>query len=258
MDAVIRTERKKLTIFFSDIKDFTAITEQTQPEEMTARLNEYFTAMSAIALAHGGTIDKFIGDAILIFFGDPESKGAAEDARACLKMAVEMQRRVGDLNAKWRRRGIETPFLLRMGINTGYCNVGNFGSKERMEYTIIGAEANLAARLEAIAEPGEIVLSGETYALVRPIAEARPLPPVPMKGIGRAVTPYVLDELLDPARDQPSVLEKHLRGADLYIDPTMIDPAAAPQIRNVLAEAMTALDRRTAGSEDPRPQPASG
>ena len=173
-------------------------------------------------------------------------------------MAVEMQRRVGELNAKWRRRGIETPFLLRMGINTGYCNVGNFGSKERMEYTIIGAEANLAARLEAIAEPGEIVLSGETYALVRPIAEARPLPLVPMKGIGRAVTPYVLDQLLDPARDQPSVLEKHLRGADLYIDPTMIDPAAAPQIRNVLAEAMTALDRRAAGSEDPRPKPASG
>jgi class 3 adenylate cyclase len=258
MDAVIRTERKKLTIFFSDIKDFTAITEQLQPEEMTARLNEYFTEMSATALAHGGTIDKFIGDAMLIFFGDPETKGAAEDARACLRMAVEMQRRVGELNAKWRRRGIETPFRVRMGINTGFCNVGNFGSGERMEYTIIGAEANLAARLEAIAEPGEIVLSCETYALVRPIAEAHPLPPVPMKGIGRAVTPYVLDELLDPARDQASVLEKHLRGADLYIDPTMIDPAAAPQIRSLLAEAMTALERRAAGPEDPRPQPASG
>jgi len=256
MDAVIRTERKKLTIFFSDIKDFTAITEQLQPEEMTARLNEYFTEMSAIALAHGGTIDKFIGDAMLIFFGDPETKGAAEDARACLRMAVEMQRRVSELNAKWRRRGIETPFLLRMGINTGFCNVGNFGSRERMEYTIIGAEANLAARLEAIAAPGEIVLSCETYALVRPIAEAHPLSPVPMKGIGRAVTPYVLDELLDPARDQASVMEKHLRGADLYIDPTMIDPAAAPQVRSLLAEAMAALDRRTAGREDP--QPASG
>jgi adenylate cyclase len=258
MDAVIRTERKKLTIFFSDIKDFTAITEQLQPEEMTARLNEYFTEMSAIALAHGGTIDKFIGDAMLIFFGDPESRGAAEDARACLRMAVEMQRRVGELNGRWRRRGIETPFRVRMGINTGYCNVGNFGSRERMEYTIIGAEANLAARLEAIAEPGEIVLSSETYALVRPIAEAHTLPPVLMKGIGRAVTPYMLDGLVDPARDQASVVEKHLRGADLYIDPTMIDPAAAPQIRSLLAEAMTALDRKTAGSEDPRPQPASG
>jgi len=258
MDAVIRTERKKLTIFFSDIKDFTAITEQLQPEEMTARLNEYFTEMSAIALTHGGTIDKFIGDAMLIFFGDPETKGAAEDARACLRMAVEMQRRVSELNAKWRRRGIETPFLLRMGINTGYCNVGNFGSRERMEYTIIGAEANLASRLEAIAAPGEIVLSCETYALVRSIAEAHPLAPVPMKGIGRAVMPYVLDELLDPARDQASVMEKHLRGADLYIDPTMIDPAAAPQVRSLLAEAMAALDRRAARPEDPRPQPASG
>lgn len=258
MDAVIRTERKKLTIFFSDIKDFTAITEQLQPEEMTALLNEYFTEMSAIALAHGGTIDKFIGDAILIFFGDPESKGAAEDAKACLRMAVEMQRRVGELNGRWRRRGIETPFLLRMGISTGYCNVGNFGSKERMDYTIIGAEANLAARLEAIAEPGEIVLSSETYALVRPIAEAHALPPVLIKGIGRAVTPFVLDGLVDPARDQASVMEKHLRGADLYIDPTMIDPAAAPQIRSLLAEAITALERREAGSEDPHPKPVSG
>src|SRR5215471_8706370 len=181
-----RTQRKKLTIFFSDIQDFTGATQRLQPEAMAALLNEYLTEMSTIALAHGGTIDKFIGDGLLIFFGDPDTRGAAEDACACLRMAVEMQRRVSELNARWRRRGIETPFLLRMGINTGYCNVGNFGSRERMEYTIIGAEANLASRLEAIAAPGEIVLSCETYALVRPIAEAHPLSPVPMKGIGRA------------------------------------------------------------------------
>ena len=91
-DVIIHTERKKLTIFFSDIKDFTATTERLQPEEITALLNEYFTEMSAIALDHGGTIDKFVGDAMLIFFGDPETKGDAEDAKACLRMAIDMQR----------------------------------------------------------------------------------------------------------------------------------------------------------------------
>jgi adenylate cyclase len=255
MDAEIRTERKRLTIFLSDIKDFTAIAEQLQPEDMTQLLNEYFTEMSAIALAHGGTIDKFIGDALLVFFGDPETKGAEEDARACLRMAVEMQRRITALNAAWRRRGIETPFEVRMGINTGFCNVGNFGSRERMDYTIIGAEANLAARLESIAEPGQIVLSNETYALVRPIAQAHPLSPVPMKGIGRAVTPYVLDELLDAPRAEARVLEEHLRGVDLYIDPAMIEPDAAPEIRRLLTEALAALDRR-AGMGDPSQPPA--
>ena len=91
---------------------------------------------------------------MLIFFGDPETKGEAEDAAACLRMAIEMQRRIAELNAKWRNEGIENPFRVRMGINTGFCNVGNFGSSDRMDYTIIGAEANLAARLQSIAEPG--------------------------------------------------------------------------------------------------------
>ena len=168
-DAAIATERKKLTIFFSDIKDFTATTERLQPEDLTALLNEYFTEMSNIALRHGATVDKFIGDAMLLFFGDPETKGPAGDARACLEMAVEMQKRLAELNTEWRRRGIEKPFQARMGINTGFCNVGNFGSEDRMDYTIIGAEANLAARLQSIAEPNGIVMSYETYALVRDI-----------------------------------------------------------------------------------------
>ena len=138
-----------------------------QPEEITALLNEYFTEMSGIAAEHGGTVDKFIGDAILIFFGDPETKGITEDALACLRMAFEMQARTAELNAKWRREGVEQRFQVRMGINTGFCNVGNFGSVDRMDYTIIGAEANLAARLQSIAEPGQIVLSYETYEIGR-------------------------------------------------------------------------------------------
>ncbi len=123
-DASISTERKKLTIFFSDIVNFTSATESLQPEELTTLLNEYFTEMSRIALYHGATIDKFIGDAILVFFGDPETKGVAEDARACMRMALEMQSRLKELNAEWRQRGFEHPFRARIGINTGYCNVG--------------------------------------------------------------------------------------------------------------------------------------
>ena len=181
-DVTIQTERKKLTIFFSDIQDFTATTERLQPEEITPLLNEYFTEMSKIALSHGGTIDKFVGDAMLIFFGDPETRGDAEDARACLRMAIEMQDRIAGLNAKWRNAGIEQPFRVRMGINTGYCNVGNFGSDDRMDYTIIGAEANLAARLQAVAQAGHIVVSYETYALVRDTVVAQALPPITHEG----------------------------------------------------------------------------
>ena len=134
-DVTIHTERKKLTIFFSDIKDFTATTERLQPEELSGLLNEYLTEMSAIALKWGGTIDKFIGDAMVVFFGDPETKGVAEDAKAAVRMAVEMQSRLVELNVAWRARGIEHPFRARMGINTGFVNVGNFGSIDRMDYT---------------------------------------------------------------------------------------------------------------------------
>jgi len=243
-DVTIHTERKKLTIFFSDIKDFTATTERLQPEEITALLNEYFTEMSAIALEHGGTVDKFIGDAILIFFGDPETKGPSEDAKACLRMAVDMQRRLSELNVKWRGAGIEQPFRVRMGINTGFCNVGNFGSADRMDYTIIGAEANLAARLQSIAEPGHIVVSYETYALVREMVGGRTLPPISMKGISREVVPYAIEGMLDGAGRQARTLSEHLVGLDLDFDPSLVETSDVERARAALRDALAALDAR--------------
>jgi adenylate cyclase len=242
-DVTIHTERKKLTIFFSDIKDFTATTERLQPEQVTLLLNEYFTEMSNIALKHGGTIDKFVGDAILIFFGDPESKGEAEDAKACLQMAADMQRRLAELNVKWRNEGVEHPFRVRMGINTGYCNVGNFGSADRMDYTIIGAEANLAARLQTIAEPGHIVISYETYALVRDILVAHALPPITMKGISREVVPYAVDGMLDALGQKVEIFSEHMTGLDFYLDPTMVNVGSAQQIRTLLQKAIAALEK---------------
>jgi class 3 adenylate cyclase len=241
-DVTIATERKKLSIFFSDIKDFAATTERLQPEDLTALLNEYLTEMSTIALSHGATVDKFIGDAILVFFGDPETKGHEQDARACLEMAVAMQRRLVELEKEWRRRGIEKPFRARMGINTGFCNVGNFGSEDRMDYTIIGAEANLAARLQSVAKPGEIVLSYETYALVRDLVRARPLPSISMKGISRKVVPYVVEGMIGEVGQRTQVISEHATGMDLFLDLDALDTKARTRARRRLSEALAALD----------------
>jgi adenylate cyclase len=248
-DVTIHTERKALTIFFSDIKDFTAITERLQPEQITTLLNEYFTEMSKIALYYGGTIDKFVGDAMLIFFGDPETHGEAEDAKACLQMAVEMQRRLAELNTKWRKEGVENPFRVRMGINTGYCNVGNFGSTDRMDYTIIGAEANLAARLQSIAEPGHIVLSYESYALVRDFVVAHALPSITMKGVSREVVPYSVEGLIGASGKKMEIFSEHMTGLDFYLDTSMVTKGSAERIRQVLQSAVAALEQR-----DPSPQ----
>ena len=237
-DTSISTERKKLTIFFSDIKDFTSTTEHLQPEELTALLNEYFTEMSTIALRHGATIDKFIGDAILLFFGDPETRGVSEDAKACVRMALEMQTRLTELNVELRRRGVEKPFRARMGINTGYCNVGNFGSAERMDYTIIGAEANLAARLETIAEPGGIVTSYETFVLVQDMVEAEQLKPTKFKGIAREVIPYAVKSI----EQNSAAADEEIPGIRLFLDIEAMDNSSINAAQKVLENALKTVN----------------
>jgi class 3 adenylate cyclase len=226
---------------FSDIKDFTQTTERLQPEELTALINEYFTEMSTIAFAHGGTVDKFVGDAMSVFFGDPQTLGEAEDAKACVRMAIAMQARLAELNVMWQSRGIASPFRVRMGINTGFCDVGNFGSDQRMDYTIIGAAMNLAARLESIAEPGTIIVSAETFARVRDIVAGHPLPAVQVRGISAPVIPYVIDGLLDVAGRRRQVFAEHAAGLDFYLDITRIENGQAEHVRTVLQSALDAL-----------------
>ena len=169
----IASRRKKLTVFFSDIAGFTETADRLESEDLTRLLNHYLTEMSQIALSYGATIDKYVGDAIVIFFGDPETRGVNEDALACVEMAIAMRKRMLELHDQWRASGIEKPLQCRIGINTGYCTVGNFGSEDRMDYTIIGSGVNLASRLEAAATPGEILISYETYAAVRHGSTAR-------------------------------------------------------------------------------------
>ena len=134
----IASSRKKLTVFFSDIADFTQTADRLQSEELTQLLNHYLTEMSQIALEYGATIDKYVGDAIVIFFGDPESKGIKEDAMACVKMAIRMRNRVEELRRDWHTTSASDSLHVRMGINTGFCTVGNFGSEDRLDYTIVG------------------------------------------------------------------------------------------------------------------------
>ena len=186
-DTGITTKRRKLTIFFSDISNFTTTSEGLQPEDLTRYLNEYFSEMTDIALDHGATIDKYIGDAMMVFFGDPDSKGEQEDARACVKMALKMRDRISDLQDKWQKQGFADPFVIRMGMNTGYCNVGNFGSDQRLTYTIIGSEVNVAQRLEASAQPGGILMSYETYAHAQDLIEVEQLNSISMKGVKREI-----------------------------------------------------------------------
>ena len=165
--AEVKSNRKKLTVFFSDIVNFTDISDELESEEMTNLLNFYLNEMSQIALKFGGTIDKFIGDALMIFFGDPESKGPQEDAKQCIQMALEMQDLMTQLSDYWSKNySLKKELKIRIGINTGFCTVGNFGSLDRIDYTAIGSTVNLASRLESMSDPGSILVSEDTFALV--------------------------------------------------------------------------------------------
>jgi adenylate cyclase len=236
-DAEIRTQRKKLTVFFSDIKDFTASTAKWQPEEITFLLNSYFSEMSKIALEYGGTLDKFIGDAMVIFFGDPESRGVKEDALQCVKMAMAMQRRMSELQILWREMGSEKTFQARMGINTGYCDVGNFGSDLRMDYTIIGREVNLAARLEQAAMPGGIIISKETYGLVRGEIVALEQQPITAKGFPEPIEAFSVQEEAEDQTVARKVFQWERLGMRVLIDldrlPSTERAAAAVELREM-------------------------
>ena len=167
LDIHKKSERKKLTIFFSDIVDFTSISEQIEAEEISEFLSFYLTEMSAIAEKFGGTIDKFIGDAIMIFFGDPKTEGDVQDAKNCVDMAIEMQMRIIALQPFIRKEfSFPVDLKIRIGVNTGFCNVGNFGSASRLDYTAIGRAINVASRLEAEAESGEVLVSENTKILL--------------------------------------------------------------------------------------------
>jgi adenylate cyclase len=193
--------------------------------------------MSKIALEYGGTLDKFIGDAMMIFFGDPESLGVKEDALQCVKMAMAMQRRMAELQILWREMGSEKTFHVRMGINSGYCDVGNFGSDLRMDYTIIGREVNLAARLQQAAEPGGIIISKETYGLVRDEIVALEQQPLSAKGFPEPIESFAVQEEAEVQAVARKVFQWERLGMRVLIDldrlPSAERAAAAVELREM-------------------------
>jgi class 3 adenylate cyclase/HAMP domain-containing protein len=251
----IASRRKELTVFFSDIAGFTETSDRLESEDLTRLLNHYLTEMSQIALSYGATIDKYVGDAIVIFFGDPETRGVKEDALACVEMAIAMRKRMLELQDVWRTSGIEKPLQCRIGINTGYCTVGNFGSEDRMDYTIIGGGVNLASRLEAAATPGEILISFETYANVRDRIHCEERGHISVKGIAYPVATYqVVDAYESLGIDRLFIHEErpNLR-LDLNLDAMSADDRghAATVLREAL-NRLSALDQ----APTPRPQEA--
>ncbi|HEY8274101.1 MAG TPA: PAS domain S-box protein [Pseudolabrys sp.] len=231
-DVKIVSKRKKLTVCFSDLVGFTEITDKMESEDLTQLLNHYLTEMSKIALQYGATIDKYVGDAIVMFFGDPATLGVKEDALACVQMAIAMQRRVSALAEEWRNSGIETPLRCRIGIHTGYCTVGNFGSDDRMDYTMVGGTVNLAARLEHEALPGGVLISFETYALVKDTVRCEELGYVQVKGIAEPVATYAV---LGLRQDSEKASTGHLK-LELEVDRMSGDErkAAADALRHAL------------------------
>ena len=191
-DEIERHDRRKLTLFFSDIKDFSETADEMEPEDLSALLNEYLSEMSSIAQRFGATIDKFVGDAIMIFFGAPSQTQDRDGALNAVCMAIAMQRRMRELHAKWASEGVERPFSIRIGINTGQATVGAFGSRGRMDYTAIGRQVNLAARLESACDPGGILLSHSTWTYIRENVECESRGEIEMKGFHLPVKAYAV------------------------------------------------------------------
>jgi class 3 adenylate cyclase/PAS domain-containing protein len=240
----VSSQRKKLTIFFSDIAGFTETTDVLESEELTALLNHYLTEMSAIALEYGATIDKFVGDAIMVFFGDPESQGVREDAIACVRMAIAMQRRMRELQAEWRDRGQEHVFQLRIGINTGYCTVGNFGSDHRVDYTIIGNEVNLTARLQSHADLGGILLAHETYSLVKDRVHTEETGTITVKGFSRPIRTHRVVGLYDDNEVQGRIIRQEQDGLLLIIDRERLTTKGKTEAIKSLKRAVGQLEKR--------------
>lgn len=243
--AEVGTRRKKLTVVFTDIVGFTHQTETLAPEDMSFLLNSYFAAMAEIVVEHGGTFDKYIGDALMLFFGDPRTRGAEADARSCIEMAIAMQNRVAELGTTWLERGIPSPLTIRIGIATGYCTVGNFGSPHKLEYTVMGGPVNLAARLESKATPGGILVSEATYALVREHFPFVPAPAMALKGLPDGIAAF---EVVVDVRE--SALIHDSTGVSLRVLPHMIPASEAAGVAAALrrfADRVEALEPDTAG-----------
>jgi len=205
LDVNINTNRKSLTVFFSDIKGFTTITEKLEPEILTELITYYLTEMTNIAIEYGGTVDKYIGDAIMIFFGDPKTEGIKKDAVSCVAMALKMRRKLKVIRKRWESFGLTEPLDVRMGIHTDVCTVGNFGSQDRLDYTVLGNGVNLASRLETLANPNEILISENTYNVIRNDIRCTYFDEIKVKGKSHPIKTFQVQNLIIDKSDRETI-----------------------------------------------------
>jgi len=189
-DVTSRRERRPITVMFADLRGFTPMVERLEPDVLAEILNRYFDEVSRIAFSHGGTIDKFIGDAVMVFFGAPEATGERDQATRCVAMALEIQRRIGELGDEFTRLGAGAPLVLRVGIASGTATVGSFGAAHRSDYTVVGAAVNRAARLEPLAPPGGVLVDEQTHTLVDGCFHAALHGEVTLKGFAQPVQAF--------------------------------------------------------------------
>jgi class 3 adenylate cyclase/CHASE3 domain sensor protein len=198
----LTSTRRNLSILFANIRGFTAMSERIEPEELIDALNRYFAVMTDVVFRHGGTLDKYVGDGILSFFGDPIPFD--DHAERAVVTAVEMRRRLQGLRAKWMEH-LDEDLNVGIGISTGYVTVGNIGSDTRTEYTVIGNHVNLASKLAQIAAPNQILVSERTFAAVQRRVEATPLDEISLEGFQRPVKVF---EIIRANFDAPAPLHR--------------------------------------------------
>jgi class 3 adenylate cyclase len=184
-------ERRVVTTLFSDIRGFTNMSERIAPEQLQAVLNDHLSALTELVLTYEGTLDKYIGDSVMCFFNAPENQ--ADHAIRAVRLALDMQTAQRELIERWRGRLPLPP--IGVGISTGETMMGNFGSHRRLEYTAIGRDVNLAARLCGAAEGDQILISQATYDLVEPLVVAEAQPPIHLKGIEGDVRSWSVKEM---------------------------------------------------------------
>jgi class 3 adenylate cyclase len=219
-DYQLETDRKRLTVFFSDIVGFTELSEELEAETLTELLNSYLSEMSKVANHYNGTVDKFMGDAIMVLFGDDKasSKGVKKDAIQCVSMAIAMTKRMRELQPYWAELGIKKPLQIRIGINSGYCTVGTFGTNKNLDYTALGAHVNLASRLESAGKPGNILVSHETWSLIKDVILCRDKGQIKAKGFSYPIQVYeVVDHRKDLGSNQ-SYLSESMDGFSMHLD----------------------------------------
>ncbi len=195
-DDPLKTHRREIAVVFLDLRGFTSFSEAADPEEVMNVLREYHAAMGALILSHEGTLERFTGDGIMIFFNDPVV--VANPAERALHMAVAMQEKAAVLLAKWRKLGYDLGFGI--GVAQGYATIGAIGFEGRWDYGAIGNVTNLAARLCAEAKPGQILVSRRILATVEGLVDAEPVGEITLKGFSKPVATFNVLRLKDAAR----------------------------------------------------------